>query len=413
MLEVVWRKTVIRRNEARWTMLKQLAARRLEQTERNLILNLAPMFVDQVESMARELRKLASKSKSVQQAEALVHQIYDPNEWDDDLIKRTLPTLARGMAESMVAQLLELGIDVRRNRGAKRFSVGGLNDHVLRHTLHKQGFRGREAEIAVGDICAAYEHGGYDSVSALVDGWEGDDDWDGDHSRKVCEAVREWEGNKQSSATRWIEDHDGSAEMLDEMLLESGQSLGVLTEIPDWMKQDISDQLKQSYSQPYWRAINETTGGDAERVLTRGLQEGLSIRKMADEMARSFQGSTAKYARMRATNIARTEAGNALNGARKSATEKLKEEVPQVPMKQSWLSVLGDTTRSDHADLDGVPEDDQGMWRLGGIDVPWPAHYSLEPGQRCNCQCTVATEFGMEDEEARRLISEHEERLAE
>ncbi len=374
MDEAVRIKLTLRRSELRRQLVKQLVSRQQRQTEVDLTRSLAPLFAEQVESMAGRLRKLDGKSvepfkfalmsylcdkgwgssdademegfcdeeglekalklakvwekedgcpgrymrdleqwqkDTSQQAEALVRMVFDPAEWNDDLVVRTLPTLARKMAEAMVAQLLELGIDVRRKR-----------------------------------------------------------------AKSV----------KQTSATRWLDDYDGSAELLDEMLLESGQPLGVLTEIPTWMKKSISDQLKTTYAQPYWRDINLTTAGDAERVLDRGLREGLPIRKMADEMAGSFQGSTAKYARMRATRIARTESGNALGGARKAAGDKLKEEMgPQVPMKQSWLSVLGDTTRDDHAALDGVPEDDQGMWNLNGVSVPWPAHYSLPAGDRCNC----------------------------
>jgi len=90
----------------------------------------------------------------------------------------------------------------------------------------------------------------------------------------------------------------------------------------------------------------------------------------------------------------------------------LAEEMgPQVPMKPSWLSVLGNTTRDTHAILDGTPADGEGLFNVGGYRVPWPAHYSLPPGERCNCQCTLTTEFGMDEEEARGLIAEHEERL--
>lgn len=54
-------------------------------------------------------------------------------------------------------------------------------------------------------------------------------------------------------------------------------------------------------------------------------------------------------------------------------------------MKLTWLSVLGTTTRATHAMLDGVPADEDGLWELGGVRVPWPGHWSLEAGERCNC----------------------------
>jgi hypothetical protein len=54
-------------------------------------------------------------------------------------------------------------------------------------------------------------------------------------------------------------------------------------------------------------------------------------------------------------------------------------------MKRAWLSVLGNTTRDTHAALDGVPEDSEGLWNLGGVDIPWPSHVSLPPDERINC----------------------------
>jgi hypothetical protein len=101
-----------------------------------------------------------------------------------------------------------------------------------------------------------------------------------------------------------------------------------------------------------------------------------------------------------------------LNGARKDSVAKLQEELgDEVPMKQTWLSVLGNTTRADHANLDGVPENKKGLWNLGGTMIPWPAHISLPPDQRCNCQCSLTISFGMRESEAERLIGEHGDRM--
>jgi len=89
---------------------------------------------------------------------------------------------------------------------------------------------------------------------------------------------------------------------------------------------------------------------------------------------------------------------HALNGGRDASIEGLKEAVgPEVSQHigKSWLSVLGDTTRDDHANLDGVLADEEGMWSLGGVRIPWPGHVSLPAGQRCNCMCTILTELGV------------------
>jgi hypothetical protein len=120
-----------------------------------------------------------------------------------------------------------------------------------------------------------------------------------------------------------------------------------------------------------------------------------------------------EYYHHRGENIARTEAGNALNGARSAAMDRFEDQVPGLVMKKEWLSVLGETTRDSHARLDGVPEGPDGMWELAGIRIPWPAHFELPAGERCNCQCTLTWGWGLGDDEAEHLIEEYNERLAE
>ncbi len=216
-----------------------------------------------------------------------------------------------------------------------------------------------------------------------------------------------------TTATDWLNNHSGDLEILDKMLLDSGVSANIVTQYPDWMKKDIANQLTESFSQPYWREISETTLGDAEKYIRQGLDQGWSIRRMADSMSGSFMGSTAKYAKMRATRIARTESGNALNGARKASMDQAKEELPNEVsdfMRALWHSVLGDTTRDSHAFLDGVPADEEGMWTLAGVRIPWPAHYTLPAGQKINCQCTIIQSYGMQPDEAKKLIEEGAER---
>jgi len=53
------------------------------------------------------------------------------------------------------------------------------------------------------------------------------------------------------------------------------------------------------------------------------------------------------------------------------------------------------------------------MWNLAGTEIPWPGHISLSPEQRCNCQCTLTIEFGMNEEEAQQEIEEYWNRVGE
>jgi len=219
---------------------------------------------------------------------------------------------------------------------------------------------------------------------------------------------------KATTATEWLEDHQDDWAVLVEAVEAEGLPIQIMTEMPPDMREVIQEQLGKTFKQDYWKVISDTTGGDAEVFLRQGLDRGWSINRMASEIAPSLQGEgTAKYAKQRAKNIARTESGNALNSARKAAGDKLQEELPELPMKQSWMSVLGDTTRDTHADLDGVPEDEEGLWNLAGYMVPWPSHYSLPAQERCNCLCSILTEFGMQDAEAQQLLDEYAERVGE
>ena len=223
---------------------------------------------------------------------------------------------------------------------------------------------------------------------------------------------------KATSASAWVEENEEDWDSLVEAFAAMDVPLGILAEIPPWMQQSIATRLTESFQEDYWDAINDTTLGNAETVLRRGLAEGQSINEMATQLREYFLGDDEsgkgfRYARARSENIARTESGNALNAARKDSVAQLQEELgDEVPMKQEWLSVLGNTTRVNHANLDGVPENKSGMWILGGIAIPWPSHISLPPENRCNCQCTLTIAFGMRESEALRLIEESEERLS-
>jgi len=170
--------------------------------------------------------------------------------------------------------------------------------------------------------------------------------------------------------------------------------IGIATEFPDDMKENIRRTVSETMQQEYWRRINDTTRVHVERVLSQGIQDGWSIPRMAREV-RDRMGPD--YAAHRARNTARTESGNALNSGRDLAREEFRQRIPadlRDQIGKSWHSVLGDTTRATHAEADGQLADKEGMFEVGGYRVPWPSHHTLPAKERCNCQCTTLTEFG-------------------
>lgn len=195
---------------------------------------------------------------------------------------------------------------------------------------------------------------------------------------------------KASTATEWLEESDDID--LEDVVFTTpygNVSLGIATEYPDWLKREIKDRLEETFSQPYWDKINDTTLGDIRSYLQRGIRDGWSIERMAREMA-PIMLEEGRYAMVRGRAIARTEAGHALNSGRAAAIDGLQADMPELAIERTWLSVLGDTTRETHANLDGVPADKNGEWRLGGVKVRWPSDVRLPPGERVNCQCLPA-----------------------
>lgn len=285
------------------------------------------------------------------QATKLVADVFDPNEWHSRLKACLLPVMAVASLKTVKAELLAHGVVLKKNEK----SISGT-------------------KATVNELDEYTEYG-------------------------------------PSRATEWLDDEDEALDRLEELVEQSGISgFKIATEIPEQIKKRIASALRESFSQDYWTNISETTAGNAELILDRGLQEGHSIREMAGDLQNELGGD--HYADVRARNIARTEAGGALNAARKGMYDDLDDETDgKLNIQTSWLSVLGPTTRDTHAELDGVPADEDGMWNLAGIDVPYPGHFSLPPEERCNCQCSVVREMGMDEDEAKGLIQDYYDRL--
>lgn len=161
-------------------------------------------------------------------------------------------------------------------------------------------------------------------------------------------------------------------------------------EAPEWFNARAKQELQVTFDQEYWQRINETTRDDIQRTLARGIEQGLSIRDLASLIE---QNNGDEYCRNRATNVSRTETQNAANAGHQVGMEHLEEDLGFQIGKQ-WVSVLGSTTRDTHAAIDGeTAEGAKGMFSLSGFQVPHPGHWSLPPGERCNCQCTMISDI--------------------
>lgn len=165
---------------------------------------------------------------------------------------------------------------------------------------------------------------------------------------------------------------------------------------PEWMLREAFEGVAEVMQQDFWQALPEQTRDDIERVLREAIEGGQRIRTIV----REIMDLGGEYTRTRAQRIAMTEVANMLNRGHASAIENLAEE-SGLPLTKVWLSVLMPTTRVSHAALEGeeVPAIG-GLFNLDGFMIPYPAHPSLDAGNRVNCRCTLLSGVAAEALEA-------------
>ena len=218
----------------------------------------------------------------------------------------------------------------------------------------------------------------------LLDGTKSGEDIDGSSSEDVSND----EGKTTPTEVKLT-----SAEILAQQLIEEGQEFQVIDLFnqnidigaPEWLVENARAELEETMSQDYWINIHgETTRNDITNLLERSLLEGVSTRNIA----KSIEALGGDYSRNRAMRIARTEIPNVLNAGHNSGINQVAEETG-LDIGKEWVSVLGNTTRDSHADIDGDQVKADGLFTLGGVDVPWPAHVALPPEERINCFCSI------------------------
>ena len=165
-------------------------------------------------------------------------------------------------------------------------------------------------------------------------------------------------------------------------------------EVPKWLSDAAMTQVANSFDQPYWAGVIDTTRNDLTKVFDRGITQGLSIREMSSQIM-STMG--ADYSRMRATRVARTEMTDAMNFGHTEGIKQLNKDVPEIEMGKEWLSVFAGTSRSAHMANDGVTVPVEGSFTLNGVSCNHPGDQSLPAGDRCNCMCTILSSFITEE----------------
>lgn len=295
-------------------------------------------------------------------AQLLAEECFHPDEWDCPLIELAAPILARTMVDAALTQLKFMGVDTAKiGKSIQSFRIFHGNE-----TTHFCLF---EKSTAIDWLLKFFDDIMSGDLNALV---------------------------------QWL-----FASPVE------GLPIRLTSQLPEWLKSAVLYLLYDSFHEEFWKNINKTTLNFIHTHIANGLTSGESVLQIAKKIEQDAKDSD--YSRNRALNVTRTEAGNALNGARSAAIDNFKAEVKptdtRLPVRKVWISVLGPTTRAAHADLDGVPENDDGMWELGGVMCRWPGDVVLPPNNRCNCQCTLIVEFGMDAEEADQLLADYADRV--
>lgn len=166
---------------------------------------------------------------------------------------------------------------------------------------------------------------------------------------------------------------------------EYGDDIDFPTTMPDWLREAAQDFILEVFEEPYWQAINQTTRDDIQLTLYRAIEDGLSIRDIAKQIQ---EHNGAQYSRARATMVARTESGAAMNFGHRTAIERAYEDTG-LEAAAEWLSILGTTTRPTHAEADGQQRPLDQPFIVGGYECRFPGDFSLPPEERISCQCTI------------------------
>lgn len=173
---------------------------------------------------------------------------------------------------------------------------------------------------------------------------------------------------------------------IDTALLSSqGVTIG---RMPDWMLGAAREEMGEMFAQDYWQEVDETTRDDIQRTLEQGIEDGLSMKKLAKAINEKHGGL---YSLTRAIRVARTETPNALLAGHNATLDQLEEDTG-LKIGKEWIAAFQTFSRGSHLALDGTQtKTADGKFDLNGVKIPWPAHYDLPAKDRINCLCNFVS----------------------
>lgn len=170
------------------------------------------------------------------------------------------------------------------------------------------------------------------------------------------------------------------------------------TEVPTWLRDAAVEAMTTALEKPYWTALAQTTLDDISATLARGIEDGLSIREIADLIV---EDRGPDYAQYRGMATARTEIGYMSNMGGRESINQLRNETG-LDIRRAWVSIFGITTRQNHWDADGIQTDENDKFHFLAQDgqtyiIDSPSDPDLPAEDRINCNCNHISDFVMDE----------------
>lgn len=134
-------------------------------------------------------------------------------------------------------------------------------------------------------------------------------------------------------------------------------------------------------------SVRDTLASDIVKTIKYSLGENATIVDLQNAIYSLISKSQSFY-KWQALRIARTETTSASNFAAMRAAEE-----SDLAMQKMWISVQDNRTRVtpfDHLDMNGVKQDLEKPFFVGGQNIQYPGDIKASPGNVINCRCTIA-----------------------
>lgn len=148
----------------------------------------------------------------------------------------------------------------------------------------------------------------------------------------------------------------------------------------------IDQEIAESYSQPYWNQVNQTTRNGLQKYIGDGIAQNLSGADIAGIIQADPSGL---FGKARAMRIARTETTAALNSGHYAVSKELTAAVGSGHAGREWLAIIDKDTRGSHWSADGQVVKTNEKFKVGNSEARFPGDPKLPPSEKINCRCTT------------------------